>query len=70
MPGGDDGACACTGDRTEQIAAMLERERERGGTVPTVDRVSDALLAPLYFRALFGEGTSDPDLPDVLLRSM
>lgn len=53
--GGEVGACACRGDREEQLAAMIERERARGNAVPTVERAADALLAPLYYRAIFTE---------------
>jgi AcrR family transcriptional regulator len=51
--GGEHGASACRGDREEQLAAMIERERARGNAVPTVERAADALLAPLYYRAIF-----------------
>jgi AcrR family transcriptional regulator len=54
---GPDGGCACTADRHAQLAAMLDRERSRGGTAPDVDRAADALLGPLYYRAVF---TNDP----------
>jgi Tetracyclin repressor-like, C-terminal domain len=59
--GGEQGACACRGDREDQLAAMIERERARGNAVPTVERTADALLGPLYYRAVFTEraGTSD-----------
>jgi AcrR family transcriptional regulator len=51
--GGEQGACACRGDREDQLAAIIERERARGNAVPTVERAVDALLAPLYYRAVF-----------------
>ena len=53
---GETASCACTGDRRAQIAAMLDRERGRGGDVPEVDAVVDGVLAPLYYRALFEPG--------------
>jgi AcrR family transcriptional regulator len=59
--GGEQGACACRGDREEQLAAMIERERARGNAVPTVDRAADALLAPLYYRAIFTEHAGTPE---------
>ncbi|MFR9801220.1 TetR/AcrR family transcriptional regulator C-terminal ligand-binding domain-containing protein [Pseudonocardia sp. RS010] len=59
--GGEPGACACRGDREEQLAAMLDREQARGGAVPTVERAADALLGPLYYRAVF---TGEPGSPD------
>jgi AcrR family transcriptional regulator len=59
--GGEVGACACRGDREDQLAAMIERERARGNPVPTVERAADALLAPLYYRAIFTERAGTPD---------
>jgi AcrR family transcriptional regulator len=59
--GGEQGACACRGDREEQLAAMIERERARGNAVPTVERAADALLAPLYYRAVFTERAGTPE---------
>lgn len=58
--GGTDGACACVADRHAQLAAMIERERSRGVDVPEVERAADALLGPLYFRALFSGRPVDP----------
>jgi hypothetical protein len=57
---GAEGGCACVADRHEQLAAMLERERSRGGTSPGVDEAADALLGPLYYRAIF---TGTPGRP-------
>jgi AcrR family transcriptional regulator len=57
---GAEGGCACVADRHEQLAAMLERERSRGGTAPEVDEAADALLGPLYYRAIF---TGTPGRP-------
>lgn len=59
--GGEQGACACRGDREEQLAAMIERERARGNAVPTVEHAADVLLGPLYYRAIFTPraGTSE-----------
>ncbi len=59
--GGEVGACACRGDREEQLAAMIERERARGNPVPTVERAADALLAPLYYRSVFTEVAGTPE---------
>ncbi|MCE0766344.1 TetR/AcrR family transcriptional regulator [Pseudonocardia kujensis] len=58
--GGEQGACACRGDREDQLAAMIAREEARGGAVPTVERAADALLGPLYYRAIF---TGEPGSP-------
>jgi AcrR family transcriptional regulator len=57
---GAEGGCACVADRHEQLAAMLERERSRGGSAPEVDQAADALLGPLYYRAIF---TGTPGRP-------
>jgi AcrR family transcriptional regulator len=57
---GAEGGCACVADRHEQLAAMLERERSRGGIAPEVDEAADALLGPLYYRAIF---TGTPGRP-------
>ncbi|MCE3552940.1 TetR/AcrR family transcriptional regulator [Pseudonocardia sp. RS11V-5] len=59
--GGEQGACACRGDREDQLAAMIAREEARGGAIPTVERAADALLGPLYYRAIF---TGEPGSPD------
>jgi AcrR family transcriptional regulator len=50
---GPAGGCACVVDRTAQLEAILGRERTRGGQAPSVTRAIDALLGPLYYRALF-----------------
>ncbi|MCF3963657.1 TetR/AcrR family transcriptional regulator [Streptomyces fuscigenes] len=52
---GEEGGCLCRGDRMDQLEAMLERERERGGETPDAEHAADILLAPLYYRALFTE---------------
>lgn len=68
---GPEGGSACIGDRQAQLTAMLERERARGGQAPDVERASDALLGPLYYRAVFVGRPIDLDwargLVDVLL---
>lgn len=51
--GGEQGAAACLGERQQQLEAMLERERARGNPAPTLERTMDAVLAPLYYRAVF-----------------
>lgn len=51
---GTEGGSACVTDRHAQLAAILDRERARGGEPPDLDRAIDALLGPLYYRALFG----------------
>ena len=58
---GPDGGCACVADRQEQLAAMIEREAGRGDPVPSVERAAEAILGPLYYRALFLGQPGDPD---------
>jgi AcrR family transcriptional regulator len=58
--------------RVKQIEVMLNRAYERGEQAPPVSEVLDHLLAPLYFRALFGAPGNDAfaaGLVDHLLRS-
>lgn len=58
---GPDGGCACTADRHEQLSAIIERERSRGGTAPDVENAVDSLLGPLYYRAIFSAQPASPD---------
>ncbi|MGW1886693.1 TetR/AcrR family transcriptional regulator [Streptomyces sp. NPDC001970] len=51
---GPEGGSACIADRQAQLGAIIERERARGGKVPSLERAIDALLGPLYYRAVFG----------------
>jgi hypothetical protein len=50
---------------------MLDRERERGGQPMDVQRVADAVLGPLYYRAIFTGAPAEPgwapELVDALL---
>lgn len=57
---GEDGGCLCRGDRMEQLEAMLQRERARGGEPPEVEHAADILLAPLYYRAVFTDTPGTP----------
>ncbi|MGH6972530.1 MAG: TetR-like C-terminal domain-containing protein, partial [Caulobacteraceae bacterium] len=52
MAGKADGRNAAVLRRIEEVAGMLERARARGEHAPTLDEVSDHLVAPLYMRAL------------------
>ena len=54
MPVGGSARTATLSPRTEQIATMLERARQRGESAPSVAEVLDHLLAPIYMRTLFG----------------
>jgi AcrR family transcriptional regulator len=52
---------SCMIDRHAQLAAILDRERGRGGSVPAVERAADALLGPLLYRTVFTDSTLDAD---------
>lgn len=41
-------------ERRTQLEEMLDRARRRGESPPTVDELLELVVAPLYFRALFG----------------
>ncbi|MEU0781249.1 TetR/AcrR family transcriptional regulator [Streptomyces sp. NPDC006173] len=58
---GPQGGCACTADRHEQLSAIIERERSRGGDAPDVESAVDSLLGPLYYRAIFSARPASPD---------
>ncbi|MFD0396874.1 TetR-like C-terminal domain-containing protein [Kitasatospora sp. NPDC127121] len=51
--GGEQGAAACRGEREQGLEAILGRERARGEQPPTLEHTADAVLAPLYYRAVF-----------------
>jgi AcrR family transcriptional regulator len=59
--GGEQGAAACLGERLRQLESVLEREQARGNPVPTLDRTMDAVLAPLYYRAVFTDLPLTPE---------
>ncbi|TDD74742.1 TetR-like C-terminal domain-containing protein [Actinomadura rubrisoli] len=59
--GGEQGAAACRGERRQQLEAILERAQARGEHSPTLERTTDAVLAPLYYRAVF---TDEPLTPE------
>ncbi|WP_407941391.1 TetR-like C-terminal domain-containing protein [Nonomuraea cypriaca] len=58
---GGEGAGVCRGERQQQLEAILEREQARGNQTPTVERAADALLAPLYYRAVFTDQALTPE---------
>jgi Tetracyclin repressor-like, C-terminal domain len=62
---GSEGGSMCVADRHAQLSAMLERERSRRSegesTVPDVEQAADALLGPLYYRAIFTDRPAPPD---------
>ncbi|MFD0396869.1 TetR-like C-terminal domain-containing protein [Kitasatospora sp. NPDC127121] len=50
--------CCChkswrAGEREQGLEAVLGRERARGEQPPTLEHTADAVLAPLYYRAVF-----------------
>ncbi|MFI5617236.1 TetR-like C-terminal domain-containing protein [Streptomyces sp. NPDC051567] len=59
--GGEQGAAVCRGERQRQLEAVLERERARGGRPPTLEHATDAVLAPLYYRAVFTDLPLTPE---------
>jgi AcrR family transcriptional regulator len=67
---GPEGARACIRDRHAQLTAMLDRERSRSGSAPQVERAADALLGPLYYRAIFAESTPEPGWARELVRAL
>jgi AcrR family transcriptional regulator len=60
---GAEGGSMCVADRHAQLRAMLARERARPGSadVPDVERAADALLGPLYYRAIFTDRPARPE---------
>ncbi|MEA2191306.1 MAG: hypothetical protein QOI73_1427 [Solirubrobacteraceae bacterium] len=67
---GAEGSTACVADRHAQLEAMLERERSRGGDPPAVERAADALLGPLYYRAIFTARPAEPGWADELVSAL
>lgn len=55
----DPPSCPVTDRRREQATRMIERARDRGERTPTVDQVLDHVVAPLYYRVVFGLGVGD-----------
>ncbi|MEO3791721.1 TetR-like C-terminal domain-containing protein [Nonomuraea sp. B10E15] len=58
---GGENASACRAERQRQLEAMLEREQARGNETPPIERATDALLAPLYYRAVFTDQAPTPE---------
>ncbi|TQS31052.1 TetR-like C-terminal domain-containing protein [Microbispora sp. KK1-11] len=58
---GGEGAGVCRRERQQQLEAILEREQARGNQTPAVERAIDALLAPLYYRAVFTDQPPSPE---------
>ncbi|MFI9552842.1 TetR-like C-terminal domain-containing protein [Nonomuraea endophytica] len=55
------GAGVCRLERQQQLEAILEREQTRGNQAPAIERAIDALLAPLYYRAVFTDQAPTPE---------
>jgi AcrR family transcriptional regulator len=74
--GGDDPAAAADAARylrrrTDQIQRSLERSAgARGLPAPSVRRVFDVILAPIYLRAVFGYETPGADLDELVDRAL
>lgn len=57
--------------RTDQIQQAIDHHRsERGGNPPTVDRILDIVLAPIYLRAIFGYTSPDTKLEALVDRAL
>jgi len=65
--GGEQGAAACRGERQQQLEAILEREQVRGNETPTLEHTTDAVLAPLYYRAVFTNLPLTPEWTRILV---
>jgi AcrR family transcriptional regulator len=60
QPGSERGPSVVLTERRAQLEQMLDRARERGESPPTVDELLELVVAPLYFRALFGPPPNCP----------
>jgi AcrR family transcriptional regulator len=56
--------------RTDQIQRALDRAAANGATPPTVARIFDLVLAPIYLRAIFGYDSPDMDLEALVDRAL
>lgn len=61
--------CPVSERRREQAEVMVERARARGEATPTVAQVLDHVVAPLYYRTVFGLHLDD-DHPRRLVRDV
>ncbi len=70
----EDGRQRCLRNRRAELDVLLDRAAGRGETVPASDVLTDRVLAPLYFRVLFGIPCTGPDyardLVDAVLAEM
>ncbi|MCX4681060.1 TetR/AcrR family transcriptional regulator [Streptomyces sp. NBC_01433] len=65
--GGEQGAAVCRGERQRQLEAILERDQARGNLPPPLERATDAVLAPLYYRAVFTDEPLTPEWAQTLV---
>ncbi|QUQ63834.1 TetR family transcriptional regulator [Kutzneria sp. CA-103260] len=57
--------------RTDQMQAVFDRAAAAAGTTPpSVARVFDLVLAPVYLRAIFGYDAPDADLAELVDRAL
>ncbi|MGW4338552.1 TetR-like C-terminal domain-containing protein [Rhodococcus koreensis] len=57
--------------RTDQIQQAIDHHRaENGGNPPTVERIFDIVLAPIYLRAIFGYTSPDTELEALVDRAL
>jgi AcrR family transcriptional regulator len=57
--------------RMDQIQVAIDHhETVHGGSAPTVERIFDVVLAPIYLRAIFGYASPDLDLEMLVDRAL
>lgn len=61
IPDQERGPSVVLTERRTQLEQMLDRAGTRGESPPTVDELLELVVAPLYFRALFGPTPSAQD---------
>jgi AcrR family transcriptional regulator len=57
----EEGRQRCLRNRRAELDVLLGRAAARGDTVPDREVLTDRVLAPLYFRVLFGIPCTGPD---------
>jgi AcrR family transcriptional regulator len=57
----EEGRQRCLRNRRAELDVLLGRAAARGDTVPDREVLTDRVLAPLYFRVLFGVPCTGPD---------
>lgn len=56
--------------RRDEIESMLDRARARGEPTPSLDQVLEGILAPMYFRLLFANGSNSDDYARALVEQV